>query len=148
MEQHPNQHAGSYELAADLRSVVVPLARLLRRLTGGRLTATQASVLGTVSRDGPISLSDLATLERLSLPMISKVVDALQEHGFADRVADPNDGRVSLVELSQDGRVWLEESRELRDRWLSERLRDLDEAELASIAAAIPALANLVRDRP
>lgn len=66
------------EVAAQLRSVVVPLARLLRQQTGGLLTATQGSVLGTVARHGPLNVSDLAAREQLSLPMISKVVAALE----------------------------------------------------------------------
>lgn len=148
MDGHPDPGSDPYELAADLRSVVTPLGRLLRRQTGGQLTATQSSVLGAISRLGPISLSDLAAHERLSLPMVSKVIDALHTHGFASRIDDPDDGRVVLVELSQGGRDWLEESRELRDRWLTERLGGLDDDELATIAAAIPCLVKLVRDRP
>lgn len=140
--------AARYDVAARLRSVVVPLNRMLRHQTGGDLTATQGSVLGTVYRHGPVGLTDLAERERLSAPMISKVVAALEEEGLVERVKDATDGRVCRVQVSAHGDRWLTESRERRDRWLAERLGALDEAELAALDAALPALDRLVREAP
>lgn len=136
-----------YEVAAQLRSVVVPLARSLRQQTGGELTATQSSVLGSVARHGPISLSELASREQLSLPMISKVVANLEGRDLVTRVDDPDDGRVCLAEISPHGGEWLAASRERRDRWLAERLAALDGDACAAIAAAIPWLQCLI-DEP
>lgn len=134
------------ELAGQLRSVVVPLARQLRQHAGGHLTATQSSVLGTVSRHGPISISELASRERLSLPMISKVVGVLEDEGLVVRETDPEDGRVRLIALHARGRAWIVESRERRDRWLAERLRHLDHDSRAALATAVTVLAELIEE--
>lgn len=117
------------------------------RQQNAELTATQASVLGSVAHRGPIRLTDLADVERLSGPMISKVVAALEADDLIERLPDPDDGRVSLVRVSQHGDLWLEESRERRDRWLAERLGTLDAVDLAVLAAALPVLERVVGDR-
>ncbi len=104
-------------------------------------------MLGSVAYRGPIRLSDLAVVERLSAPMISKVVAALKADDLIERLTDPDDGRASLVQISAHGHHWLEESRERRDRWLAERLATLDGAELAALTAALPVLERVVGDR-
>ena len=135
-------HAARYDVAARLRSAVVLLNRMLRQQTAG-LTATQGSVLGSIVRHGPVRLSELADLERLSGPMISKVVTALVGEGLVERVRDPADGRACLVRVSVAGDRWLLESRDRRDRWLAEKLVDLDDEEFAAVVAALPALGRL-----
>lgn len=134
-----------YDIAARLRAVIVPLNRMLRQQTAG-LTATQSSVLGSVHRHGPVRLTDLAELERLSGPMISKVVAALEEHGLVERVRDPGDGRSFLIGMSAAGDRWLIDSRHSRERWLAEQLARLDDDELAAVAAALPVLGRLTSD--
>lgn len=136
-----------YEVAERLRSTVVPLNRMLRQQTAG-LTATQGSVLGAILRNGPVRLTELADLERLSGPMISKVVTALEGESLVERVKDPADGRACLVQVSAGGHRWLVESRERRDRWLADRLVHLDDDEFAAVVAALPALGRLVGDAP
>lgn len=133
-------------LAGRLRSVVVPLARSLRQQSGGRLTATQASVLGTVMRRGPLALSAIATLEQLSLPMVSKVVAALEAEGLVTRSSDPTDGRVSLVDVSGGGRAWVEETRRRRDQWLAARLADTQADERAALTRTIAMLERVLAD--
>jgi len=136
------------ELAARVRTTVVPLARVLRQQIGGELTATQLSVLGSIVRHGPIRMSDLATRERLSAGMITKVVDALVARELVERLRDPDDHRSWRVEVSAAGRDWLAASRQRRDRWLSERLAQLDDAARSAIAAALPGLERLVGHEP
>lgn len=142
MPDAETQRAARYDAAATLRSVVVLLNRTLRQQTAG-LTATQASVLGSIVRHGPLRLTELAELERLSGPMISKVVAGLEGDGLVERVRDPADGRAFLVQVSVAGGQWLLESRDRRDRRLAEGLAGLDDDEFAAIVAALPALARL-----
>lgn len=134
------------ELAAQLRAVVVPLARSLRQQSGGRLTATQASVLGTVMRHGPLPLSAIAVREQLSLPMVSKVVAALEDECLVVRSSDPSDARVSLVEVSEEGRAWIDETRRRRDQWLAARLADTDADERAAVARTIATIERILGD--
>jgi DNA-binding MarR family transcriptional regulator len=134
------------ELAARLRAVVVPLARSLRQQSGGRLTATQASVLGTVMRHGPLALSAIAVREQLSLPMVSKVVAALEAEGLVLRSSDPTDARVSLVDVSDGGRAWIAETRRRRDQWLAARLANTDADERAALAQTIATFERILEE--
>jgi DNA-binding MarR family transcriptional regulator len=129
-----------------LRAAVVPLARSLRQQSGGRLTATQASVLGTVKRHGPLALSAIAAREQLSLPMVSKVVAALEAECLVLRTSNPTDARVSLVDVSDGGRAWIEETRRRRDQWLAARLADTDADERAALTQTIATFERMLEE--
>lgn len=134
------------ELAARLRAVIVPLGRSLRQQSGGRFTPTQASVLGTVLRHGPIALSALAAREQLSLPMVSKVVALLESEQLVVRTTDPTDARVSRIAISGDGRAWIEETRGRRDQWLADRLAETSADEREAVARTVTTLERILRD--
>lgn len=133
------------DLAARLRANLIPLSRQVSRPDGG-LTPTQLSVLGAVHRHQPITLGDLASRERLSPAMISRVVASLEEDGIVERVADQHDRRVCYVKISEPGNRWIEEGRARRNAWLAERLAQLDATELDTIDAAVPLLERLISD--
>lgn len=134
------------DLAARMRALVVPLARALRQQSGGQLTATQVSVLGSIVRHGPIGLTALAGREQLSLPMVSKVIGVLEEAGLVERAPDPDDARISLVSVAPEGRAWVNESRRRRDEWLAERLAALTADERATVDAAVTALDRVLTE--
>jgi len=134
------------ELATRLRAAIVPLARSLRQQSGGLLTATQASVLGTVMHHGPLSLSAIAVREQLSLPMVSKVVTALETECLLMRSSDPTDARVSLLAISDEGRSWVDETRRRRDQWLAARLADANPEERAALACTIALLERVLAE--
>lgn len=134
-------------LAARLRALLGPLSRELRQQSSDPLTATQISVLGSIHRAGPLTLGEVATRERLSPPMISKVVDALESEGFVERERDRDDRRVVLVRATPTADRWIEQGRARRDAWLAERLMSLDDEERSALAAALPAFEHLVGER-
>jgi DNA-binding MarR family transcriptional regulator len=131
------------DLAARLRTIIVPLARQLRQ-ANGRFTPTQLTVMGSIHRHGPLSLGDLSARERLSPPMISRVVASLEEEGVVERMFDASDRRVCLVRISDEGERWIEETRAERDAWLAQRLATLGPDELKALMAAAPLLQRLV----
>ena len=132
------------EWVARLRMVMVPLVRQLRQYGAEPLTPTQLSVLGSIDRCGPLSLGDLAARERLSPPMISKVVVALEDHGFVERLTATSDRRVCLVQTSPKGAQWVEDGRDRRNRWLATRVAQLDRDDRAALSAAIEPLERLL----
>jgi len=133
------------ELAAQLRVALVPLSRKLRQQNGPDLTATQASALGSIARLGPLTVGDLAEIEHVSSPMITKVAKALEEIGLVTRSADPADGRVTRLALTKEGERRLERSRNRKNAWLARQLRSLDAEELAAIETVIPLLQRLTQ---
>jgi DNA-binding MarR family transcriptional regulator len=84
------------------------VARRLRHLTHDTvtpfgITPGQARALGVLGRHGGMRLSDLANHLRIAPRSATEVVDALQEHGLAQRTPDPEDRRATLVALTDEG---------------------------------------------
>ncbi|AYF76427.1 MarR family transcriptional regulator [Nocardia yunnanensis] len=84
--------------AADLYHTIGRLLRLLRHSGDiGALSPGAASALATVARSGPLRLGDLASIERVSAPTMSRIVTGLEKAGYLTRGADPEDGRAQLL---------------------------------------------------
>ncbi|WP_330180724.1 MarR family transcriptional regulator [Nocardia sp. NBC_01503] len=84
--------------AAELYHSIGRLLRLLRHSGDlGQLSPGAASALATIARSGPMRLSDLANIERVSAPTMSRMVTGLEKGGYIAREADPEDGRAQLL---------------------------------------------------
>src|SRR5688500_12247520 len=92
------------ELASRFRQALMPLVRQLRTNVEGDMTPTLMSALGTVSREGPITLGDLAAAERVTPPMATKLANGLEQRGLVDRLPCEDDRRVVRLQLTKDGR--------------------------------------------
>ena len=126
-----------------LRLVLLRLARRLRQNTAG-MTQSQLSALASVNREGPLTIGDLAAIENVQPPSISRIVGALEGEGWIARVSDRRDGRVALVQTTKKGERELERLRADRDAWLARRLATLTAAERAQIERALPVLERLL----
>ncbi len=79
------------------------LDRRLRRDAG--ITHFEYQVLSTLSEapERTLRMSSLAELTEASLPRLSQVVTRLETRGWALRHTDPEDGRFTLVTLTDPG---------------------------------------------
>jgi DNA-binding MarR family transcriptional regulator len=136
----------STELAARLRLVVGRLARQLRRHKAGGLTASQLSALATVGNQGPLRLTDLAAIEGVGAPAMTRLVASLDELDLVRRATDPNDRRSCLVALSERGRTELEALRRETTALLARRVARLSEEQRELLRAALPVLEAIVRE--
>jgi DNA-binding MarR family transcriptional regulator len=68
------------------------------------ITPSHARALGVLTRHGEIRLSELSDHLRIAARTATEVVDALQERGFVQRHADPDDRRATLVSLTAEGK--------------------------------------------
>jgi DNA-binding MarR family transcriptional regulator len=109
-----------------------------------RLSFTTLSVLHTLSRLGPMRLTELTATQHLTQPAISQMVRQLEDDGLLERRADPRDARAVLVQLTTRGVQIIEARRTARVEWLSSLLDRLSPAERAAIASAVPALAHAI----
>jgi len=133
------------QIAAELRPVLLRLARELRKETEQLgVTARQATLLWLVKRSPGLSLAELAAEEGISPPALSGHVDRLERVGLLERVRSSEDRRRVGLRLTDEGERLMRSVRARRTTWLAGRLRILDEADLETISAALPALLRLV----
>jgi DNA-binding MarR family transcriptional regulator len=115
------------------------LNRRIRSSTGG-LSHGQLSALSTIVRRGPLRPSELAAIEVVAAPTITRVISDLEGRGLVAREPDPDDGRSVFVSATDAGVALLLEARTDRARAVSAVLADLTPAQRRQIAAALPAL--------
>jgi DNA-binding MarR family transcriptional regulator len=101
------------------------------------------AVLGCLFRNGDLTVGELAALERVQPPSMTRTVNALEEGGYINRRAHETDGRQVVVVLSDQGRTTLLADRARRDAWLARRLRDLTPEERDLLRRAAPVLERL-----
>ena len=134
-------------VAADLRPVLLRLARGLRRETEQLgVTASQATLLWLVKRSPGLSLAELAAEEGISPPALSGHIDRLERAGLIERQRSSEDRRRVGLRLTDEGERLLRRVRARRTTWLAGRLGSLTPEELETIAAAVPALRRLVEE--
>ncbi|MBO0984089.1 MarR family winged helix-turn-helix transcriptional regulator [Rathayibacter sp. SD072] len=128
-------------LAGELRVAVARLGRRLRQEKGRHdLSDAQLSVLALLEREGPRTLGELAELERVRPPSMSRTVACLVDDGLAERLSDPADGRITRLRPTEAGAALVHEVRRSRDAWLVARLRELSPAQQALLHDAVALL--------
>jgi len=137
--------------ASRLRMAIVRTARRLRQeATGvaGELTPTSAAALATVERHGPLTPSELAGIERVKRPTVTRTLRVLSEAGLVERTPDPDDGRSALVSVTAAGRERLRRLRGRKNAYLARRMRDLPAADLEALARASEILERILEQPP
>jgi len=131
--------------------VAVVLARVAPRVTRrirptrAELAAGHFSTLGTLHRFGPLKPGELARVERVSAPTMTRIVTTLEDRGLVTRSQSADDARSVTVALTSDGEQMLQAARADQAAALAEVLGALDDAQVAAIAAALPALEAVAR---
>jgi DNA-binding MarR family transcriptional regulator len=143
-----SRSARAFALAVELRALVGKLKRRLREQADvGDLTPSQVSVLLRLEKDGQATTSSLARAEGMRPQSMATVIAALESADLVSGVADPADGRRTLLSLTDACRRWVQEGRAARQDWLSRRLQarlSIDEMEVLATAAGL--LNRLVDD--
>lgn len=68
------------------------------------INSVECSILYELKKSTPMSLNDLAELIGLDTSTASRYVQKLVEEGLVERKTDPNDRRVTLLSVTQNGR--------------------------------------------
>ena len=136
-------------LATRLHSAAIHLLRRLRvedAATG--LSAPRASAMSVIVFGGPVTLSELAKAEQVSVPTMSRLVSLLVRAGLVERGRDPDDRRAQRLRATAKGRALLEAGRARRVRVLTGDLERLPKAKLKTLAAALQMIERLARPAP
>ena len=132
------------EVAGRLRIAVNRLQRRLRQESLGGLSPAQASALGSVSRHGSPTLGELAAIEQVQPPTMTRIVASLAEAGMVTRVADANDRRSARVRITPAGERALERMRTRKNAFLVRRLGELSPDEQRHAAELVALLEHLL----
>lgn len=132
------------ELAHDLRIACMRVARRVRFDADNTIAPHLFSVLVRLLAE-PRTVGELAHIEQVSAPSMSKAVGHLVDQGYVERSADPDDGRLVRLSLTEQGRTTVERERAHRDAWMTTRLDGLAEADRDVLRRATALLEELVR---
>jgi len=114
------------------------------RLVRLGISMTQLHVMHLLDRHGELPMSRLADMLDVSLSAATGLVDRVEERGFVERIRVPNDRRIVLVRITLAGQQMLDDVEILREGIIRRVLDELDETQLAAVAAAMADLRNAV----
>jgi DNA-binding MarR family transcriptional regulator len=135
-------------VADRLHSAAIHLLRRLRvedEALG--ISAPRLSVLSVLVFAGPKRIGELARVEQVEPPTISRLVDGLVRDGLAVREPDPDDARAVRVRATPTGARTLRRGRARRVETLRTRLATLSPTELAALGEGVEVLERILRDR-
>lgn len=139
------------ERAAHLRTAIVRTARRLRQEAAAEtsgLTPTSIAALATIERHGPLTPSEIAAIERVKRPTITRTLGCLEREGLIDRAPDPADRRSALVSVNAAGRERLRRLRGRKNAYLARRMRDLSDEEVETLERAAEILERMREGEP
>jgi DNA-binding MarR family transcriptional regulator len=135
-------------VADRLHSAAIHLLRRLRvedEALG--ISAPRLSVLSVLVFAGPKRIGDLARVEQVEPPTMTRLVDGLVRDGLAAREADPDDARAVRVRATPTGARTLKRGRARRVQILERSLAGLSPTELAALGDGVEVLERILRDR-
>jgi len=136
------------KLAAELRTTFRKVKRKLREHGGENdFTSSQIAVILRLETDGPATVSSLARAEGMRPQSMSAVIAPLEEMGFVAGAADPNDGRKTLMLLTEACKKRIEDGRAARQDWLAQTIQQkLSPQEQTKLSSALHLLARIAED--
>jgi DNA-binding MarR family transcriptional regulator len=128
------------ELAKTLREAIQRLSRRVRQARPvGDLTFSQLSALTSLQLAGALTPRELADVERVQPPTMTKIVGKLEERGLVIRTPHPTDGRQVILAPTEQGRAVYAQFELARNAWLAQHLHQLspDDRDVLARAAEI-----------
>lgn len=117
---------------------MVGFKRLIHRLGGqssdARRQRSAYGLLFTIRHRGPIRLADLATACYIDASTASRQAAELVSDGLLQRQADPNDGRASLLALTDQGEQAIQELIRKREAFFTAALSDWNVDDIRQLA--------------
>ena len=104
----------------------------------------QASALSAVVFGGPLTLNELAEVEQVRPPTMSRVVEALVKEGLVRRETNRDDRRSVIISPTVKGTRILREGRNRRERRLIKLLSKLDADEIRCLGKASRILSKIL----
>jgi DNA-binding MarR family transcriptional regulator len=121
-----------------LRNIEKEIALLVRLTTAysprfGSLDRSEYLLLSELDKQSPLAINSLAETLMLNLSTASRQVSALERKKLIRRFPDPNNGRISLVEMTSEGIDALKKVQKARYHVYTEVLQDWTTEELNTL---------------
>lgn len=130
--------------------LAVAIGRINRRIRPTRdgISHGLVSALGSIVRVGEIRPGDLARLESVAAPTITRLVAELETRGLVSRRPDPSDGRSFFVLPTEAGIDVMRRARFERAERLAAMLQTLPAEQQDAVKAAVEGLELVARAKP
>jgi len=121
-----------------LRNIEKEIALLVRLTTAysprfGSLDRSEYLLLSELDKQSPLAINSLAETLMLNLSTASRQIAALERKKLIRRFPDPNNGRISLVEMTSEGIDTLKKVQKARYHVYTEVLQDWTKEELSTL---------------
>lgn len=127
------------DLAERLAFVAGSLNRRLRP-PADALSHIAISALASVARAGAVRPGDLARIEGVAAPGMTRLLADLEHRGLVTRAPDPGDGRSQLVRLSGSGEAAVTAARRARATGIATLLESVRDEDLDVVGRALDVL--------
>ncbi len=132
------------DIAAQFQVLATRMLRQARVLDeGSTLTSAQYSALSSLYSSPHVPLTELAQLEGVSHPTMSRIIAALIDQGLVAREKDLTDRRASRLSLTEAGRAAYLRVYERRLKLIGAVLDRLKPETVADLLAALSAIPGL-----
>ena len=131
------------ELATALFQSTSRFTRFLRSVSDGQESSATWRALSVIDDHGPLRITEFAQLDRLAQPSATSQVRRMTEEGLARRTPDPDDGRATLVDLTDAGRARLAAYRAKAAEALQPFVDSLEPGEHAELERAAELLGRI-----
>jgi DNA-binding MarR family transcriptional regulator len=140
------ERATADELAKTLREAITRLNRRVRQARPvGDLTFSQLSALTSLQLAGALTPRELADIERVQPPTMTKIVGKLEDRGLVARTPHPTDRRQVILAATEEGRAVYAQFERARNQWLAQQLAVLSEEERDTLQRAASILQKVAR---
>ncbi|MFJ8265772.1 MarR family winged helix-turn-helix transcriptional regulator [Peribacillus asahii] len=112
-----------------LQSIEYELALLVRLITAyspklGKLDRSEYLILSELNENGPMAINVIADKLMLNISTASRQVGTLESKEYTKRFPDPDNGRISLIEITHIGKEILQTVQNARSNFYSEILQN------------------------
>ncbi len=128
------------------------VALLLRQAESARTEAKLLDrsaylLLGELTTHGPLGIAALAQTFLVDLSTASRQTATLEANGLVQRLSDPDDGRVSLLQITPLGRTRYQETRDARHALFDDILEGWSEEDRGRFGAYLARLNRSIVER-
>ncbi|MEW6059976.1 MAG: MarR family winged helix-turn-helix transcriptional regulator [Actinomycetota bacterium] len=128
------------------RSSIPRLRERIAAAAGGDVDPAGYPMLGKIRAWGPLRITDLAERAGLDVSTASRRVGDLERAGLVTHVADPNDRRAHLLEVTPKGERALARHREAHRALLDEALAEWSPEEIRALAEVLARFTSALAD--